>query len=119
MDGALTASDRQAPGPRAGRALRKREAEALTGLVTNPPTARAAEIAGLRDALDAALRAVTGSTATGWSALVAEVAVRAGWPAGRAADLTRAERPEADPDREATRHALWDLLAELVERRRL
>ena len=79
-----------------------------------------AEIDQVRDALVAPLARLTGSVVeAGWVALVDRAADVAAWERERWAALRLAAVPERVDQPELTLRALWELVTELNERRRL
>lgn len=106
--------------PAAPRHLRKPDVEALLTAVSGPADSALEEITVVRHGLAPALARVLGlDPSAPWAELVAAAADQAAWPPARTALVTAAAAPDAHPDPEAVLDALWDLVRELNELRRL
>lgn len=104
----------------APRQLRKPDVEALLAAVSGPADSALEEITVVRQGLTPALARVLGVEATlPWPSLVESAAAAAAWSPERRALVTAAGAPDAHPDPEAVLDALWELVRELNELRRL
>jgi hypothetical protein len=100
--------------------LGKRAVEEMVRSASTPAEDLAAEVDQVREALVGPLAHVVGRPPeAGWVALVDRAGELGHWDRERWAQLRLAVEPERCPDLEAAVAALWDLVTELNERRRL
>jgi hypothetical protein len=100
--------------------LGKRAVEQMVRVASGPAEDLAAEVDHLREALIGPLAHLVGlPPQAGWVALVDRAGELGGWDRERWAQLRLAVEPERCADLEAAVAALWNLVTELNERRRL
>jgi hypothetical protein len=112
-------SENPQDGVMSNRPLTKREVEALLSSCEGASASALEEITAVREALAVALVRLVGGPGAPWPYLVADAAAAGGWSPQRQALLTAAVRPDEHPDPDSVLDALWDLVQELNERRRL